>query len=182
MRERLKTIAFAAVVAAFTVGGLAIAQDDKGDSGSKGTTVQRDHLLGPGPGGPGLHGDRNVTYSETHLREDGKDVTVRVDHGKVTASDSDSITIERNDGESVEIAVDGGTKVLTGPGKDDAKAEDIASGKRVMAVRKSGSDAAEVVAVAPKHPPRIRFRGAPGGDRFGGRGEMPPPPPMDGGQ
>jgi hypothetical protein len=162
MRQRLKTTAFAAVAAALAVAGMAVAT---------GTTRHADRLIGPGPGpgGPGLREGRDLTYSETHLRQDGKDVTVRVDHGKVTATDSDSIEIERNDGETLDIPVNDDTDVFAGPRKRDADIEDIAVGKQVMVMRKSGSDAAELVGVIPKHPMTMRFRGR----------EMPPPP-MDG--
>lgn len=178
MRQRLKTIAFAAVAAALAAGGMAIAQGDEGGGAAPDERVHKAHLIGPGP-----HHGGDVTYSETHLREDGEDVTVRVDHGKVTGSDSDSVTIRRNDGESVEIPVDGDTKVLSGPRDPDGKVEDIAVGKRVMAVRRSGSEAAELVGVTPKHPLRMRFRAHErGSDHFGGPGEMPAPPPIDGGQ
>jgi hypothetical protein len=180
MRQRLKTTAFAAIAAALAVAGMAVAAgNDDGDSNEKGTTRHADRLIGPGPGGPGLREGRDLTYSESHLREDGKDVTVRVDHGKVTATDSDSIEIERNDGETLDIPVNDDTDVFAGPRKRDANVEDIAVGKQVMVMRKSGSDAAELVGVIPKHPPLVRFHGGPrDGDHFG-PGDMPPPP-MDG--
>jgi hypothetical protein len=184
MKDKLKTVGFAAVVSALAVGGMAIAQDDDG-SGSPGKDrIERVHHIAgpPPPGGPGLMGaGRNLTYSETHLREDGEDVTVRTDKGKVTATDEDSIEIERNDGETLDIPVDDTTRVLAGPRKRDADVGDIADGKKVIVVRKSGSDAAELVAVEPKRGiVRMRLRGAPRpGD---GPMEFPVPPPLEGGR
>jgi hypothetical protein len=181
MREKIRTIAIAAVVSALAVAGLAVAQDD----GDGGATKKRDRFTmavppppgGPGFGGPGLEGrPGNLTYSETHFRKDGEDVTVRVDKGKLTAVGDDSVTIDRNDGESVEIPVDGDTKALAGPRKRDTELADL-EGKNVIVVRKSGSEAAEAVGAVPKHPMRMRFRGGPPGGKGFGPHAMPVPPP-----
>lgn len=186
MRQRINTVIVAAVVSALCVAGLAVAQsDDDGGSGKderKAKTVKRFH--GPPPpggmliGGPG---GKALTYSETHLRRNGKDVVVRVDKGKVVSASDDSIEIERNDGENVTVAVDDDTKVMAGPRKRDASVGDIAAGKQVMVIRDDDDDAADAVAVVPKD--ILRFRRAhagdgppPGGPGFGG----PPPGIGDG--
>jgi hypothetical protein len=170
MRDKIKTALFAAVVSALAVAGMAIAQGGGPDEVKKAPHANH-HLIGPPAGG-------DLTYSEAHLREDGEDVTVRTDAGKVTVADEDSISIERNDGETLEIPVDGDTRVLAGPRRHDAEVEDIAAGKKVIVVRRSGSEAAELVGVLPKHPLRMRFRGAP----HPGHHELPAPPPMGGGE
>lgn len=194
VRNRIKTVAVAAVVSALTVAGLAVAQSDDSGSGGgdgqneRGKRVMRFH--GPPPGGPGGPGGAmllggpgggKLTYSETHLRKDGKDVVVRTDKGKVTAAGDDSISIERNDGETVEVAVDGDTKVLAGPGKDDATVADIAAGKQVVVVREDGDEAAEAVMVEPSRKDRLKLRrhigGPPPAD-----GQLPAPPSFDGEQ
>jgi hypothetical protein len=183
VKNRIKMVAVAAVVSALTVAGLAVAQGGDGDSqGSEGRKVVK-RFHGPPPGGPMLLGGPSggkLTYSETHLRKDGKDVVVRADKGKVTATGDDSITIERNDGETVEVAVDGDTKILAGPGKDDAKVGDIADGKQVVVVREDGDEAAEAVMVEPSRRDRLQFRRQLGGPPPGG--EMPEPPSFDGEQ
>lgn len=182
VRDRIKTVAVAAVVSALTVAGLAVAQSDDGGS-QRGEDKSEVRLRPPGPppgggfmiGGPG---GRELTYSETHLRKDGKDVTVRADKGKVVSTSDDSISIERNDGETVEVAVDGDTKVLAGPRKgDDAKVGDIADGKQVVVVREDGDDAAEAVLVEPKN--RLKLRHRLGGPPPGAPGAMPEPPSFD---
>jgi hypothetical protein len=184
VRNRIKTVAVAAVVSALTVAGLAVAQsdDDNGDQNSRGKARLGERPPGPPPGGGlmiGGPGGKALTYSETHLRKDGEDVTVRADKGKVVSAGDDSISIERNDGETVEVAVDGDTKVLAGPRKGDATVADIAAGKQVVVVRDDGDDAADAVLVEPKS--HLKFR-----HRFGGPppgGELPgPPPSFDGDQ
>lgn len=175
MKNRIKTVAVAAVVSVLTVAGVAVAQSDDGNGdgdgqNERGKRVMRFH--GPPPGGPmllGGPGGGKLTYSETHLRKDGKDVVVRADKGEVTATGDDSISIERNDGETVEVAVDGDTKVLAGPGKDDATVGDIAAGKQVVVVREDGDEAAEAVMVEPSRKDRLKLRRHLGG-----------PPPVDG--
>jgi hypothetical protein len=184
MKSRIRTVAVAAVVSALTVAGLAVAQNDGGSQDKSGKAKSGQRPPGPPPGGGfmlGGPGDRggSLTYSETHLRKDGKDVTVRSDRGKVVSASDDSISIERNDGETVEVAVDGDTKVLAGPRKRDADVSDIADGKQVVVIRDDGDDAAEAVLVEPKNRFKIRHR-------FGGpppgRGDMPAPPSFDGEQ
>jgi hypothetical protein len=180
MKKRIRSVAIAAIAAALTVAGLSVAQDD-GGTGTGGKAKSGQRPPGPPPGGPGMlgpGGDKSLTYSETHLREDGEDVTVRVDKGKVVEADSDSIEIKRNDGETVEVAVDGDTRVMAGPRKRNAKVEDIAVGKTVIVVRKGDDEAAEAVGVQPKK--RLHFRGAPGMPPPGPGGERMPPPPSSG--
>ncbi len=184
MKSRLRTVAVAVVVSALTVAGLAVAQDDDGGQGKSGKAKQGQRPPGPPPGGfmLGGLGERggSLTYSETHLRKDGKDVVVRSDRGKVVSTSDDSISIERNDGETVEVAVDGDTKVLAGPRKRDADVSDIADGKQVVVIRADSDDAAEAVLVEPKNRGKMirhRFGGPPPGG-----GEMPAPPSFDGQQ
>jgi hypothetical protein len=183
VRNRIKTVAVAALVSALTVAGLAVAQnDDNGSQDKSGKAKSGPRPPGPPPGGgfmlggPGGKGGA-LTYSETHLRKNGKDVTVRSDRGRVVSTSDDSISIERNDGETVDVAVDGDTKVLTGPGKgDDASVTDIADGKQVMVIRDDGDDAAEAVLVEPKN--RFKTHHRFGGPPPGG-GEPPAPPALD---
>ncbi len=183
MKNRIKTIAVAAVVSALTVAGLAVAQnDDSGDNEKSGKPKAGERPPGPPPGGgfmiggPGGRGG-SLTYSEIHLRKNGKDVTVRSDRGKVVSTSDDSISIERNDGETVEVAVDGDTKVMAGPRKRGVHVADIATGKRVLVIRDDADDAAEAVLVEPKNRGKLlrhRFGGPPPGD-----GDMPAPPSFD---
>jgi hypothetical protein len=169
MRKRINTVLIAAVVSALTVAGLAIAQDDDGGGSGKsdGKAKSGQRPPGPPPGGPmlGGPGGKALTYSETHLRRNGKDVVVRVDKGKVVTASDESIGIERNDGESVTVAVEDDTKVMAGPRKRDAAVGDIATGKQVVVIRDDDA-AAEAIAVVPKNPPRGR----------GGPGHFGPPP------
>lgn len=183
MKNRIKTVAVAALVSALTVAGLAVAQNDDGGSKDKsGKAKSGQRPPGPPPGGGfliGGPGDRggSLTYSETHLRKDGKNVTVRSDRGKVVSASDDSISIKRNDGETVELAVDGDTKVLAGPRKHDADVADIAPGKQVVVIRDDGDDAADAVLVEPKNrfkAIRHRFGGPPPGG-----GDRPAPPSFD---
>jgi hypothetical protein len=184
MKSRIRTVAVAVVVSALTVAGLAVAQDDGGGQSKSGTAKSGQRPPGPPPGGgfrlggPGERGG-SLTYSETHLRKDGKDVVVRSDRGKVVSTSDDSISIERNDGETVEVAVDGDTKVMAGPRKRDADVSDIADGKQVVVIRDDADDAAEAVLVEPKNRLKIRHRF--GGPPPGG-GDMPAPPSFDGEQ
>jgi hypothetical protein len=185
VKKRINTIIVAAVVSAMTVAGLAVAQnDDDGSQGKGGKAKAGERPPGPPPGagfmigGPGGRGG-SLTYSETHLRKNGKDVTVRSDRGKVVSTSDDSISIERNDGETVEVAVDDDTKVMAGPRKRDADVGDIAAGKQVMVIRADGDDAAEAVLVEPKN--RLKLRHRFGGPPPGG-GDMPAPPSFDGDQ
>lgn len=157
MRQKINTIAVAAVVSALAVAGLAVAQGDDNGAGN-GKSRAGERPPGPPPGDAGLMLGRDLTYSETHLREDDEDVTVRTDKGKLTARDDDSVTIERNDGETLDLPVDDDTRVMAGPRRHGADIADIAVGKTVIVIRKSGSDAAEAVGVLPKHPLRMRFR------------------------
>jgi hypothetical protein len=154
MSHRIKTIAIAATASALTVAGMAVAHggDGKGDRHSA-------------PAFVGSPLGKSLTYSETHLRKDGEDVTVRVDQGKVLASTASSISIRRNDGETVEVPVDGDTKVWGGwwhrghgakashrkHGDGDAGVADIPEGKRVLVLRSDDDPAAEAVTVAKRH-------------------------------
>jgi hypothetical protein len=157
MRHRIQTIAIAALASALTVAGLAVAGDRHG--GSHGG---RSPFAFAGPGG------KSLTYSETHLRKDGEDVTLRVDQGRVLAASASAISIKRNDGETVEVPVDGDTKVFGGwwrdhdDGNDQAKAAhnerrgglsvaDIPEGKRVIVARTDDDDAVESIALVRRH-------------------------------
>jgi hypothetical protein len=184
MKSRIKTVMVAALVSALTVAGLAVAQNDDGGKDKSGKAQSGQRPPGPPPGGfmLGGPGDRggSLTYSETHLRKDGKDVVVRSDRGKVVSTSDDSISIKRNDGETVELAVDGDTKVLAGPRKHDADVADIAVGKQVVVIRDDGDDAADAVLVEPKNRLKMirhRFGGPPPGG-----GDVPGPPSFDGEQ
>jgi hypothetical protein len=127
MTHRLKTIAIAAMASALTFAGMAVAHgDDRGWSGW-----------------PWQSASKSLTYSETHLQHRGKDVTLRVDQGRVTAASADSISIQRNDGEAVTVPVDGDTKVWAGWHGGDPKASKRKRGKawhgkRAKAAHKKG--------------------------------------------
>ncbi len=155
MTHRIKTIAIAATASALTVAGMAVAHggDGKGDRHSA-------------PAFAGSPVGKSLTYSETHLRKDGKDVTVRVDQGRVLAASASSISIRRNDGETVDVPVDGDTKVWGGwwhHKSHGAKAKaahrkrggvsvaQIPAGKRVLVLRSDDDAAAEAVTVAKRH-------------------------------
>jgi hypothetical protein len=154
MSHRIKTVAIAATASALTVVGMAGAHggDGKGDRHSA-------------PAFAGSPLGKSLTYSETHLRKDGEDVTVRVDQGRVLASTASSISIRRNDGETVEVPVDGDTRVWGGwwwhkgqasaahrkHGDGDMSVADIPEGKRVLVLRSDDDEAAEAVTVAKRH-------------------------------
>jgi hypothetical protein len=157
MRHRIQTIAIAALASALTVAGLAVAGDRHG-----GHDDGRSPFAFAGPGG------KSLTYSETHLRKDGEDVTLRVDQGRVLAASASAISIRRNDGEAVEVPVNGDTKVFGGwwrdrdDDDDGAKAShnkrqgglsvaDIPEGKRVIVARTDDDEAAESIALARRH-------------------------------
>ncbi len=153
MSHRIKTVAIAATASALTVAGMAVAHDDDG---------KRDRHSAPAFAGSPL--GKSLTYSETHLRKGGEDVTVRVDQGRVLASTASSISIRRNDGETVEVPVDGDTKVWGGwwhkgrasaahhkHGDGDAGVADVPEGKRVLVLRSDDDAAAEAVTVASRH-------------------------------
>lgn len=148
MRHRIKTIAIAAAASALTVAGMAVAHG--GDRGWGGW--------------PWHSAGKSLTYSETHLQRGGEDVTLRVDQGRVTAASDTSLSIQRNDGETVTVPVDEDTRVWGGwrHGKHDAFAShrkghdsddddddftvaDIPAGKRVLVLRTDDDEAAEAV-------------------------------------
>ena len=155
MTHRIKTIAIAATASALTVAGMAVAHggDGKGDRHSA-------------PAFAGSPVGKSLTYSETHLRKDGEDVAVRVDQGRVLASTASSISIKRNDGETVDVPVDGDTKVWGGwwrkghasaahhkhgDGDGGVGVAQIPEGKRVLVLRSDDDEAAEAVTVAKRH-------------------------------
>jgi hypothetical protein len=120
MTHRIQTIAIAAVVSALTVAGMAVAHGGgKGDRHS---------------GKFAFPSSKAFTYSETHLRKDGEDVTLRADQGRVLAASDTAISIERNDGETVEVPVD-----------DNTRLHGIREGKRVIVLRTDDDPAAESV-------------------------------------
>ena len=106
----------------------------------------------PGPGGPGgpLGPDGGeLTWGELHVQRDGEAVTLRVDHGEVAAVGSDSIVVTENDGNDVEIPVDGETEVMAGPFEDgETSVEDLEEGDTVHVVREEDG-AAERIGVLP---------------------------------
>jgi len=145
MKHRFKTIAIAATASALTVAGMAVASGDR-------------HWGGWPWGSAG----KSLTYSETHLQRGGDDVTLRVDQGRVTAASADSISIQRNDGETVAVPVDEDTKVWGGwwrhkhdvsashdkghdDDDDDFGVADIPAGKRVLVLRSDDDEAAEAI-------------------------------------
>lgn len=152
MTHRIKTIAIAVTASALTVAGMAVASGGDG---------KRDRHSAPAfTGSPA---GKSLTYSETHLRKNGKDVTIRVDQGRVLAASASAISIRRNDGETVDVPVDGDTKVWGGWWRKShgAKASHrkrgglsvarIPEGKRVLVLRSDDDAAAEAVTVAKRH-------------------------------
>jgi len=108
----------------------------------------------PPPGGPGGPGGAlgpdggELTWGELHVQRAGEAVTLRVDHGEVTAVDSDSILVAENDGNEVEIPVDDETEVMAGPFEGDQSVEDLEEGDTVHVVREEDG-AAERIGVLP---------------------------------
>jgi hypothetical protein len=149
MRHRIKTIAIAATASALTVAGMAVAHGGGDDHGF----------------GPFGWGGKSLTYSETHFQRDGENVTFRVDQGKVAAASATGISIVRNDGETVDVPVDGDTRVKGGwwhergasaahRDRGERKAagvEQVPVGKRVVVVRSDDDEAAEAVTVGWRH-------------------------------
>lgn len=153
MTHRIKTTAIAAVASALAVTGMAVA-----------------HGGGNGDGGRSFDfpSGKSFTYSETHLRKHGEDVTLRADQGKVLAASDSAISIKRNDGETVEVPVDGDTRLhgwwrsghdakASHHGNDDDGDDnrptvgDIPEGKRVVVLRTDDDPAAEAVTVTKRH-------------------------------
>jgi hypothetical protein len=145
MNHRIKTTAIAATASALTVAGLAVANG----GGDRHTGWW-----------PFAHsGGKALTYSETHLRKHGEDVTIRVDQGRVLAVSAGAISVRRNDGETVEVPVDDDTRFIGGgwrkhdvsashngsDGADDGDDAAIPAGKRVAILRSDDDPAAEAV-------------------------------------
>jgi hypothetical protein len=164
-KKRARSVATLGVMAALVVGGVAAAQSG-GDSSGGGRPAHGNGMP-PGPPmmgiGPGVKG---LTYGELHVQREGQSEVIRLDQGKITAVDADSITLAENDGSEVTIALDEGTKVLTGPG-GGSSVDDLEVGQQVVVCGPEG-EAAESVMVAPKRGqlPKDAPQGAP----------MPPPP------
>jgi hypothetical protein len=161
-RKQMRAIATLGVAAALVVGGVAAAQG--GSAGSQGSG----HPAGPPPfGGPMMLG-KNLTYAELHVQTNGKEETIRLDQGKITAVDDSSITLAENDGSSVTIPVDANTKVLGRPGEESTLG-DLSAGQQVSVCGPDGGTA-KAIMVAPK---KGEMKGAP----LGGPGGSPPPAP-----
>jgi hypothetical protein len=153
MSHRIKTIAVAATASALTVAGMAVASGGDGKDDRHSAPAFAGNPVG-----------KSLTYSETHLREDGEDVTVRVDQGRVLAATASSISIRRNDGATADVPVDGDTKVWGGwwhhkshgakaahRKRDGVGVAQIPEGKRVLVLRSDDDEAAEAVTVAKRH-------------------------------
>jgi len=173
MRSFLRRTIYAAVVPALVVGGIAVAQSSGGGGSDQKSSKRtghaaRWHLRGPGgpPGGLGFK--RDLTYAEIHARENGADVVIRLDRGKIKSVDSDSLTITENNGSDVTIPVNDKTRVFNFDKGPNAKLSDLGEGQEVTVERKEG-EAARSIAVAPKkgqlptRPPFDRDHHPPGG-------------------
>jgi hypothetical protein len=149
MTHRIKTIAVAVTASALTMAGMAFANGGGHDKGF----------------GPFGWGGKSLTYSETHFQRDGEDETLRVDQGRVVTASATGISIERNDGETVDVPIDDDTKVWGGwwhkrgasvahrdHGERKAAGVDgLPAGKRVLVVRSDDDEAAEAVTVGWRH-------------------------------
>ncbi len=152
-------IAITALAAVMASAGAAIAAGG-GNSGNS-------ERGGPPPGhgmmgGPGMHGGKYMTYSESHSYRNGKETVMRTDAGKLKSVTDSEITITERDGNDVTIAINEDTEVLI-PGDGDATVSDLPAGKRVIVTGEKGQ-AADFVAIP-------RARGArpsrPSGDTTG---------------
>jgi hypothetical protein len=152
IRKQIRAIAMLAVAAALVVGGVAAAQ---GNSGPQGGPPQGSQGPGPQPGGPPPLGGgpmmKNLTYAEFHVQKDGEAVVIRLDQGKITAVDSDSITLSENDGSEVTIPVDGDIEVKGKPG-EETSLDDLEVGQQVSVCGPSGGPAQSVMLAPPKPP------------------------------
>ena len=177
-RKRARAVVALGVAAALAVGGVALAQG--GSGGPNGHSAPPSgKRMPPPPGGPlGGPGGKDLTYAQLHVQRNGEEQVIRLDRGKVAAVSDSSITLEENDGSEVTIAVDGGTKVLAGPGGKTA-VSDLETGQEVTVCGPEGGTAKAIV-VAPKRGQMPRGRRGRQGSRR--RGQMPPPPPGGGSQ
>lgn len=133
-------IAITALAALLAMSGAAIAaSDDGGPRNGQGDNPGRHG----GPGAPGAQ--KYLTYSETHTYRRGVEKVIRTDAGKLTAVDSDSITLTRKDGVEVTTAIDEDTEIHV-PGVDDATTDDLTVGRRVIVSGEQGATA-DIVAV-----------------------------------
>lgn len=159
--KRARTVAALGVAAALVVGGVAVAQGGSGgESGNSHSGPPTGKRMPPPPGGPlGGPAGKDLTYAQLHVQRNGEAQVIRLDSGRVTAVGDGSITVEENDGNEVTIAVDDGTKVLAGPGRDTS-VSDLKTGQQVVVCGPEGG-AAKTVMLPPK-----------GGES----GHLPPPP------
>jgi hypothetical protein len=169
IERRAKSVATIGVAAALVVAGVAAADsegDSSGGSGS-GRSAKAHHGTPPGPPSMMMMGApmKDLTYSETHVRREGRDQVIRLDEGNVVSVDSSSITLAENDGNEVTIDLDGNTQVLSGPG-GESSVEDLKTGEQVIVCGPEGG-AAKTIVVPPKKGELPK--GAPGG-------QLPPPP------
>jgi hypothetical protein len=194
MNSRLLTVTGLASVAAIALAWSAFAADGDGSgNGDRDGVGQGDRLfrfhappgvegengeavpMPPPPGGPGAPGPLGpdggeLSWGELHVQRDGEEVTLRVDHGEVTAVDSDAIVVSEANGDEVEIPVDDGTEVMAGPFADERSVSDLEEGETVHVVREEDG-AAERIGVLPD-PEELEKRFE----------EMAPPPPSPSGQ
>ncbi len=145
-RKHAGSVAALGVAAALAVGGVAAAQGGSGSDGSahEGPPSAK-RMPPPPPGGPMT---MDLTYAQFHVRHNGEEKVVRLDRGKVASVSGSSITLTENDGGEVTIPVDGNTKVLAGPGHEEA-VTDLEVGRLVLVCGPEGGTAKTIV-VPPK--------------------------------
>jgi len=154
VHNRARTVATVGVIAALAVAGVAVAQGGNGGGNKNQTQGQppRGKRMPPPPGGPGGplgKVGKDLTYGQLHVQRNGEGEVIRLDAGKVVSVSDTSITLKENDGNEVTIAVDDQTKVLAGPGKQNASVTDLKQGQQVIVCGPEG-EAAKTIAVPPR--------------------------------
>jgi hypothetical protein len=117
------------VAAAIALGGWAYAETQPADPSVDDSPAAAKAGRRPGPAGlkRAIHGELLVPNGEGGYR------TVVFDRGRITAIDGDSITLERGDGTTVTVALNGATEFNGTP------REQLKAGDPVMVVQSDGS-------------------------------------------
>ncbi len=140
VKKQLRAIVMIGVASALVVGGVAAAQgESQAGSGAAGGSLSH-------PGPPPLMGPpmKGLTYAEFHLQKNGQEEVLRLDQGKISSVGASSITLIENDGNSVTIALNEGTKVLAGPGKSETIG-DLSAGETVLVSAPVGAEAKAIM-------------------------------------
>jgi hypothetical protein len=170
--SRAQVVATVGIAAALTVAGVALAQGGSGNGNAQHRKAPAGKRMHP-PGGPlGGPMSKDLTYAQLHVQHEGTAQVIRIDRGEVVSTSESSITVKENDGSEATIAVDGGTKVLAGPGRN-ASVSDLKAGQEVTVCGPEGGTA-KAIMVPPKKGQMPR---GPQGSQGQGQGQLPPPPP-----